>query len=288
MVEEILSNLRIGEDGVYSYGFVNANQEDEIKFRESVVSRRNYQDYLRVIYNYHSIPVMDKEVDLFLSKVPKNGVVVDVGGGLGWHWRRNKCIRPDVTVFIVDFIRPILIHAKNVLGNQINDKIFLVYGDATSLIFSDETFDGWWSVQTLQHIPDFRKAVSEAWRVLKPGGIFANYSVNNQDLIKLIFSAMGRKYHVSGQVSGRFYLARASTEQLKQVEKIFSNSVKKRYTEILFNPDLKIKFPGKEKSIFGKIDSFLSSDTHIFSWIARQQSFHTSKKGSQCDSKFVG
>ncbi|MBW1909674.1 MAG: methyltransferase domain-containing protein [Deltaproteobacteria bacterium] len=44
------------------------------------------------------------------------------------------------------------------LGKLVNISIFLVHGDATSLVFNDNTFDGYWSVQTLQHIPDLKKA----------------------------------------------------------------------------------------------------------------------------------
>ena len=45
MLEEILSNLRLGKDGIYSYEFKTTEQDDEIKLRESVASR-DYQNYL--------------------------------------------------------------------------------------------------------------------------------------------------------------------------------------------------------------------------------------------------
>jgi ubiquinone/menaquinone biosynthesis C-methylase UbiE len=220
---------------------------------------------------------MDKEVDLFLSSIPHNGIVVDVGGCWGWHWRCIENIRPDITVVIVDFIKENLRHALNLLGNQVNKNIFLVHGDATSLIFNDNTFDGYWSVQTLQLIPNFTKAIREAYRVLKPGGIFANYSLNIQPVIRMIYSLFGKTYHINGKVSGSFYLSRASNEHLSIVNGIFCNKVTKRFTEILFKPELGIRFPGKEKSFSGKIDSYLSINNSFFSSIARQQSYHTTK-----------
>ena len=89
---------------------------------------------------------------------------------------------------------------------------------------------------------------------------------------------MGKHYHIAGQIPGTFYLARASDEQLKTVEEIFTNDVQQRFTEILFNPDFKIRLPGKENSIMGKLDAILfSSSSCIFSSIARQRSFHTCK-----------
>ena len=277
-IENILSCLKLGEDKIFSYDFIVVEQEEEFELRESV-ARKNYKDYLEEISNYHSIPVMDKEVRYFLKNIPPHGIIVDVGGCWGWHWRRIKYIRPDVFVFIVDFVRENLIHARNILGSQTNRNIFLVHGDATALIFQNNLFDGWWSVQTLQHIPNFEKAVKEAWRVLKIGGIFTNYSLNTPSFVRVIYRIMGKHYHVSGQIPDTFYLARASNEQLKTVEEIFSNDVTQRFTEILFNPDFKITSPGKKNSIIGKIDSFFSSNNGTFSWIARQQSFHTCKIG---------
>ena len=278
-IKNILSYLKLGEDNIFSYEFTNIEQDEERKLRESVASQ-DYQDYLDKISNHHSIPVMDREVDLFLKKTPPYRIIVDVGGCWGWHWRRMKYIRPDVFVFIVDFVRENLIHARDILGSQINKNIFLIHGDATDLIFEDNTFDGWWSVQTLQHIPNFEKAVKEAWRVLNPGGIFANYSLNIQSLVRFVYRVMGKHYHITGQIPGTFYLSRASDEQLKTVEEIFSNDVQQRFTEILFHPDFKITSPGKENSISGGFDAlFFSSNSRVFSSIARQQSFHTCKIG---------
>lgn len=279
MIEQILLNLQLGEDGIYSYDFFNSDQNEEKKLRESIAST-HYENYLETLSYHHSVQVMDKEIDLFIKNIPTNGIILDVGGCWGWHWRHIKKTRPDITVLILDFIRENLIHAKAILGNYINNNIFLVHGDGTSLKFEENTFDGWWSVQALQHIPNFKKAVSEAWRVLKPGGIFANYSFNDPALTKLIYLMMGKHYHIRGNIPEQFYLERASKQQLEQIEEIFKNKCKKRYSEIFFTPDLKIKFPGKENSIVGKIDSYLSMNLPLFSWIANQQSFHTSKRSS--------
>lgn len=278
-IKNTLSYLELGADNIFSYDFTNIEQGEELKLRESVASQ-NYQGYLDEISNHHSIPVMDREVDIFLKNIPLHGIVVDIGGCWGWHWRRMNYVRPDIFIFIVDFVRENLIHAKKVLGPQINKNIFLVHGDATDLIFQDNTFDGWWSVQTLQHVPNFEKAVKEALRILAPGGVFANYSLNIQSFAQFIYGLIGKHYHIAGQIPGTFYLDRASDKQLKAIEEIFANDVQQRFTEVLFNPDFKIRFTGKENSILGKIDAlFFNSNCRIFSSIARQRSFHTYKIG---------
>lgn len=45
----------------------------------------------------------------------------------------------------------------------------LQYGDATNMDFDDETFDFVFSFHALEHIPDYRKALSEMHRVLRAG-----------------------------------------------------------------------------------------------------------------------
>ncbi len=53
----------------------------------------------------------------------------------------------------------------------------LVEGDATDMAFADGAFDGLASIQTLEYIPDVDRALTEARRVLKPGGKAALVSV---------------------------------------------------------------------------------------------------------------
>jgi ubiquinone/menaquinone biosynthesis C-methylase UbiE len=271
----LLSNFELGEDGIYGYAFTSPQQAVEIKLRESAAAR-DYEDYLGEVSKYHSIPVMDREVDRFLESIARNGLIVDVGGCWGWHWRRLSDIRPDVTVFIVDFIRQSLVHARKVLEPQIGQRIFLIHGDATGLMFPDNTFDGYWSVQALQHVPEFRKAISEACRILKPGGVFASYSLNNQSLVRFVCKILGRKYHVSGNVPGTYYLDRASSAQYHQIREVFCSDIQVRYTEVLFGMELALRKFGKP-SILGTVDRRLSSNLKILSWIARQKSYHTVK-----------
>ncbi|MBW1909668.1 MAG: class I SAM-dependent methyltransferase [Deltaproteobacteria bacterium] len=275
-LEHILERLELGEDAIYSYDFSNTDQENEMRLRQSVAAGMP-RNYLHEIAKHHSIPVMDKEIERFLENVRHGGIIIDVGGGWGWHWRRLKDIRPDIVVLIIDFARKNLINAKMVLKSHVNKSVYLVHGDATALVFDDNAFDGYWSVQTLQHIPDFSKAIREAYRVLKPGGIFANYSLNSQFLIRLVYGIFGKAYHIHGEVPGSFYLSRASGEQISNVSEVFSSDVNVRYSEIFFKPELGLTSPGREQSFVGRIDRMLSSGGRIFSWVARQQSFHVAK-----------
>lgn len=280
---KLLHSLSVDSDGIYEClpdTLLSADQEVEIELRKRVASE-TYDNYLSAISRSHSIPVMDQEIDHFLKKIPQNGLVLDIGGCWGWHWRRIAQSRPDVSVVIVDFVRTNLVHAKNVLTDLVDDQVVLMHADATALPFKiDESFsgfDGVWTVQTFQHIPDFSKAISEAHRVLKAKGVFVNYSINSQPHIRWIYRLAGREYISKGWVDNMYWLARSSKEQKMIIEDIFDDSVIERCSEILYSPELHYRAAGKEGSILGKLDAMISNNYGFLGWLARQHSFHVAK-----------
>ncbi len=280
-LQNILQSQHADSDGIYgNLTGISQDQYVEVALRERVAAA-HYEDYLESISVSHSITVMDHEVDRFLAKIPRDGVILDIGGCWGWHWRRLAQTRPDVSVLIIDFVRSNLLHAQNVLKGLVGHQAVLMHADATKLPFTinaaDEGFDGVWTVQTFQHIPDFGKAVSEAHRVLKVGGIFANYSLNIQPPIRRLYQLLGRNYMVKGSMDGQFWLARASKEQSECIETIFGSAVAERWTEILFSPELHFSTPGRKGSLLGRLDVILSNNVGFLGWFARQKSFHCSK-----------
>jgi ubiquinone/menaquinone biosynthesis C-methylase UbiE len=277
----LLRSHRIDSDVIYSGMAVGGtSQNAEIELRERVAAE-HYDDYFEAISRSHSLPVMDREVDLFLAKMPQGALILDVGGCWGWHWRRLAQTRPDVGVLIVDFVRSNLPHARNVLGALVDRQVALMHADATALPFVvDENFagfDGVWTVQTFQHIPDFDKAVAESHRVLKRGGLFANYSLNVQPPIRWLRRLLGRGYLTKGWVDGAFWLARASDEQKKCIEGVFGRTTSERWSEILYSPEVRITSPGRQGSLLGKLDALLSNNVGFLGWFARQRSFHCEK-----------
>jgi ubiquinone/menaquinone biosynthesis C-methylase UbiE len=282
-LEKLLHSLCVGSDGIYeclSDISLSVDQKIEIELRKRVASE-TYENYLTAISRSHSISVMDQEVNNFLKKIPENGLVLDIGGCWGWHWRRIAQSRPDVSVVIIDFVRSNLVHAKNVLTDLVGEQIVLMHADATDLPFKvDEFFagfDGVWTVQTFQHIPDFSKAISEAHRVLKAKGVFINYSINSQPHIRLIYRIVGRAYISKGWVENMYWLARSSKEQKMIIEGVFDNSVIERCSEILYSPELHFRAAGKEGSILGRLDAIISNNYGFLGWLARQHSFHVTK-----------
>jgi len=284
-LHHLVNSLSVDSDGIFfaiPSESTSADQSVEISLRERIAVE-NYDNYLYVISHSHSIPVMDHEVDRFLLHMPHGALILDIGGCWGWHWRRLAETRPDAGVVIVDFIRSNLTHAKNVLGDLVGSQVVLIHADATALPFViDEGFagfDGVWTVQTFQHIPDFNKALLEAYRVLKvQSGLFANYSLNVQPSVRWLYHLFGRRYIIKGNVPGAFWLARASEEQKMFIEEVFGSKVSERWSEILFSPELHFNVPGRKGSWFGHLDALLSNNAGFLRMLARQHSFHCRKQ----------
>lgn len=275
---DIFSGYRF-ENGIYvNPRLSHSGQEGEAEFRRSVAARR-YDNYLEEISHHHSVAVMTREAHRFLRELPKNAMVVDVGGCWGWHWRHLSDRRPDVTVVIVDFIADNLSHARVVLGDQVGRNIRLCADNACALGFGDKTFDGYWSVQCLQHIPAWAQAIGEAHRVLKPGGRFVNHTLNRQWLFEGIARMLHRTYVVEGQ-AGSYYLNRDIGAIQAEIERAFSRPAQRRYSEILFEVGLRLGFnAGRDGAALGAVDSLLTKAGYLFAPIARQIGLEVVKTG---------
>ena len=71
----------------------------------------------------------------------------------------------------VDVSQHCLQHAQRLLRKkEVSERSELSIGDVRSLHYPDDTFDGVIAVEVLEHIPDPETGLSEAMRVLKPGG----------------------------------------------------------------------------------------------------------------------
>lgn len=254
---------------------INTFQEGEIKLRLEAAGRKNKFDLLD-ISKHHFVDLMDLEVLNFLELVPEGGVVLDIGGGWGWHWRNLHIARPDVKIIIFDLLPENLMHVKDFCVTQ-NNNIVLVNGDACNLPFNSESIDAIWTVQTFQHIQDFSQAVNESYRVLKHGGLFRNYSVNKNCLTGILNILLLRKYHVHGFKKNLFWLSLASKGQRDIIANIFNCGVEYYFNEHFFHPNFKLTIsPTSEKRI-ARIDLICSRIRVIGRFIARQQVYNVKK-----------
>ncbi|AOP33702.1 methyltransferase [Leptospira tipperaryensis] len=279
-MKTILNSLKLSKDGIFSAEIPTSSQDVELKLRSEVASK-DYSDYFEAIAKNHSIPVMDREIKRFLKNIGTTGLILDIGGCWGWHWRNISKDRPDVKIIIVDFLRENLTHAQKLLGNAVGESVYLVHADATSLPFSNEVFDGVWTVQTFQHIPDFKKACSEAYRVLKKNGVFVNYSLNITPFNRMIYFLLGKKYHLEGRLEGSFLLNKANKVQKEDLISLYGEgNVKEGYSECFFHPDLRLTFGGRKNNFLGVLDYYFSKILGLNSLFARQKSFEAIRRSS--------
>ena len=68
--------------------------------------------------------------------------------------------------------------------------------DATAMPFPDDSFDSVVSCLMLHHIIDWERAVAEAARVLRPGGIFVGYDLTRTRLASLFHRLDGSPYRL--------------------------------------------------------------------------------------------
>jgi demethylmenaquinone methyltransferase/2-methoxy-6-polyprenyl-1,4-benzoquinol methylase len=97
--------------------------------------------------------------------------LLDVAGGTGDVAFRFLKRAPGATAVVCDMTEPMLVEGrKRAEAESLAQSLDWVVGDAMALPFPDNSFDTYtisFGIRNVTRIPD---ALSEAWRVLKPGG----------------------------------------------------------------------------------------------------------------------
>lgn len=109
---------------------------------------------------------------LQMADIPVNGVVLDVGTGTGViPLAGSTASGPGVKFVGVDLSEGMLAKARqNAVDKGLQTRIEFLKMDAENLVFADNSFDAVISLYALHHFPNPTRALSEMFRVLKPGG----------------------------------------------------------------------------------------------------------------------
>jgi len=113
----------------------------------------------------------------FLISVRGNRLL-DIGCADGTTTRQIKKILPLTTITGIDLYKKAIDHAKRKAG-----KIRFIHGDVHKLPFDDNSFEIVTAIETIEHLDNPNRALTEIYRVLKPNG----YLIIGQDTDSLLF-----------------------------------------------------------------------------------------------------
>lgn len=153
-------------------------------------------------------------IDL-LKMMPETGRILDVGTGTGKL--------EDLSVASAEFVGLDITKEMMMLNKSIG-RLFV--GSATGIPFRDDSFDGIISSFVLRNLPSTTEYFSEAFRVLKEGGIMANLDAfpEERKWVSLFFSVYFYKLipklgDVISSTNSYNYLA-STVENFKKPSKI--------------------------------------------------------------------
>ena len=123
---------------------------------------------------------------------PRSGQsLIDVAGGTGdIAFNFIKRAKTGANATILDLTESMMIEGKKkTIDLPEESQINWVCGDAMRMPFSDSTFDVYTISFGIRNVTDISKTLSEAYRVLKPGGrlMILEFSSVNNDLISWIY-----------------------------------------------------------------------------------------------------
>lgn len=189
----------------------------------------------------------------------KDSLVLDAGCGEGTTAIR-LAEKYNLKVEGVDLLDFNIKHAnKRLFSNDVRKRVNFSVGDYTKLPYPDNHFDGVYTLETLVHAPDYKSALLEFRRVLKPGGklVLFEYTMPAQedmgDEEKRMFTVMneGSAMHSLPKFIHDTFpekLRKAGYEKIK-VQDISERVLPmfKRFYQLAVIPYQFIKLIGKEK-----------------------------------------
>ena len=155
---------------------------------EKVISDYNGYDYKTEFWENADRKYEDQADRMAIRKLlPKRmDKFADIGGGYGRL--AGEYLKRAHKIYIFDYSKTELAQAKEIYGDKIETKA----GDIYKLPFHDNELDGLMMVRVTHHLKDLPKAISELYRVLKPGGVAVIEVANKRTLPKMARYITGR------------------------------------------------------------------------------------------------
>ena len=118
----------------------------------------------------HQAITKENEVLADLAGIKEGDRVLDAGcgiGGSGIWLAKNR----GATVVGLNIVQKQLTEGEDLVRKKgLSAKVTFELGDYQNIPLLDESFDVYWSCESIEHATDVKTAISEAFRILKPGG----------------------------------------------------------------------------------------------------------------------
>lgn len=106
-----------------------------------------------------------------------HGHILEIGAGSGAMASEVLARHPGVTMTVTDIDDDMVEAARHRLARVDDRRVTVRHANATALPFADETFDAVFSWIMLHHTLEWEQALTEAVRVVRPGGHVVGYDL---------------------------------------------------------------------------------------------------------------
>jgi len=179
----------------------------------------------------------ERDVDFFawvVAQVPWRGGerVLDVGCGNGAYLPYYAAHTRDIVAMDISAEMLAAARKRGVPG------VRFLQGDATALPFPAGTFDLLFANHVLFFVRDIDRALEEARRVLRPGGLFVA-TTNTEDSQQALYALHARALHRVGRIARPLPHARFSLQNgAERVKALFGQVEVRRHQNAFLFPDV--------------------------------------------------
>jgi len=130
-----------------------------------------------------------------MMNIQINDTIIDVGSGTGDLVKLILKENNHISIYSVDLNIDMMNEGKKNFNNKQLKKIQFINANAEKLPFENNFFDKYVISFCLRNITNVEKAIQEAFRILKPGGIFycLEFSMPTSSIINVVYSKYKNK-----------------------------------------------------------------------------------------------